>query len=206
MNIFFLDRDPELCAKYHNDKHVVKMVVEYAQLLSTAHRVWDGKPYWDKTANGRRIKRWKMFQGYHEHNLYKASHVNHPSSIWTRASVDHYVWLHKLWLHLAKEYEYRYKREHLTYQKLKDIVIKYPRNIKANGWVDPPPAMPVEAKVMGDAIASYHNYYRNYKSSFNNFKGRDVPHFLDETNDTQELPESKSLSTFVPNMRKTLAA
>lgn len=42
MNVFALDRDPYISASYHCDKHVVKMIVEYAQLLSTAHRVLDG--------------------------------------------------------------------------------------------------------------------------------------------------------------------
>jgi hypothetical protein len=42
MNIFYLDEDPKICAQYHCDKHVVKMIIEYAQLLSTAHRVLDG--------------------------------------------------------------------------------------------------------------------------------------------------------------------
>ncbi len=42
MNIFYLDSDPRICAQMHNDKHCVKMILEYAQLLSTAHRVIDG--------------------------------------------------------------------------------------------------------------------------------------------------------------------
>ena len=43
MNIFYLDTNPALCAEYHCDKHVVKMIIEYAQLLSTAHRIIDGE-------------------------------------------------------------------------------------------------------------------------------------------------------------------
>mgnify|MGYP001364327535 CR=1 FL=1 len=39
MNIFELDENPLVCASMHCDKHVVKMPIEYAQLLSTAHRV-----------------------------------------------------------------------------------------------------------------------------------------------------------------------
>ncbi len=60
MNIFYLDRDPRICAEMHLDKHCVKMIIEYAQLMSTAHRVLDGTEYYDKTANGRRIKRWRL--------------------------------------------------------------------------------------------------------------------------------------------------
>lgn len=43
MNIFFLDKDPVQCAQWMVDKHVVKMIVETAQLLSTTHRVLDGE-------------------------------------------------------------------------------------------------------------------------------------------------------------------
>ena len=56
MNIFYLNESPETCAQMHCDKHVVKMIIEYAQLLSTAHRVIDGNPYYDKTKNGRKIQ------------------------------------------------------------------------------------------------------------------------------------------------------
>ena len=55
MNIFYLHEDPIQNAKWHVDKHVVKMVTEYAQLLSTAHRVLDGEMYYGKTINGRNI-------------------------------------------------------------------------------------------------------------------------------------------------------
>ena len=63
MNIFYLDRDVRKCAQMHLDKHVVKMIIEYAQLMSTAHRYCDGEEYIDKTANGRKIKRWRLNDG-----------------------------------------------------------------------------------------------------------------------------------------------
>jgi len=78
MNIFYLDRDPRKCAEMHLDKHCVKMIIEYAQLMSTAHRVLDGTEYYDKTANGRKIKRWRL-PDEREARLMKASHMNHPS-------------------------------------------------------------------------------------------------------------------------------
>lgn len=206
MNVFFLDRTPTTCAEYHNDKHVVKMVIEYAQLLSTAHRVLDGKQYWDKTKNGRRIKRYQMFNKYLDTNLYLAAHVNHPSAIWTRKSVHNYNWLFDLWFALSKEYEYRYGREHLTFTKLNKILMKAPKCMPRGEFTDPPPAMPDECKVPGDSLASYHKYYREHKSSFNNFKGRNEPYFLNEADSSQELPVARSLSTSVPNVRETVAA
>ena len=48
MNIFYLDRDPKIAAQMMCDKHVVKMILESAQILSTAHRVLDGDDYADK--------------------------------------------------------------------------------------------------------------------------------------------------------------
>ena len=206
MNIFFLDRTPTTCAQYHNDKHVVKMVIEYAQLLSTAHRVLDGQQYWDKTKNGRRIKRYKMFNKFLDTELYLAAHVRHPSAIWTRQSIHHYNWLHDLWFALCKEYEYRYNREHLTYTKLNKILLKAPKGMPRGEWSDPPPAMPDDCKIDGDSLASYHKYYREHKSGFNNFKGRDEPYFLNTTTRTQELPVSASLSTSIPDVRETVAA
>ena len=45
MNIFYLHEDPVQNAKWHIDKHIVKMPIEYAQLMSTAHRMLDGHMY-----------------------------------------------------------------------------------------------------------------------------------------------------------------
>ena len=86
MNIFYLDTNPIKAAELHCDKHVVKMIIEYAQLMSTAHRVLDGELYEDRTANNRRIKRWRLNNNDMENVVYKASHINHPSAIWTRAN------------------------------------------------------------------------------------------------------------------------
>ena len=84
MNIFYLHKDPVESAKLHCDKHVCKMIIEYAQMLSTAHRMLDGKEYISQTLGGRRIKRWKHPNSNMEGVLYKASHINHPSAIWVR--------------------------------------------------------------------------------------------------------------------------
>ena len=80
MNIFYLDPDPKTCAQMHCDKHVTKMIIEYSQLMSTAHRVIDGEEYIDNSS-GRKIKRWKL-SDIREDVLYKATHINHPSAIW----------------------------------------------------------------------------------------------------------------------------
>ncbi len=110
MNIFYLSKNPKECAEMHLDKHVVKMIIEYAQLMSTAHRVIDGHEYYDLTANGRKIKRWRLDDD-RETVLMKASHINHPSAVWTRASDLNYIWLYNMWQHLLDEYTYRYGKD-----------------------------------------------------------------------------------------------
>ncbi len=80
MNIFYLSNNPADCAQQHVDKHVVKMTLEYGQLMSTAHRVLDGQPYYGKTKNNRNIQRW-LLPDSREEIVWKASHFNHPSGI-----------------------------------------------------------------------------------------------------------------------------
>ena len=94
MNIFYLDRDPKVAAEMHCDKHVVKMILESAQMMSTAHRVLDGDTYAD------------------DKKLYKMAHKNHPSTIWVRSSSRHYDWMFQLWVHLLAEYTARYDKFH----------------------------------------------------------------------------------------------
>jgi hypothetical protein len=104
MNIFYLDEDPKICAQYHCDKHVVKMIIEYAQLLSTAHRVLDGfEGYGASKSGNRQVKIWTIHDSRDE-ILYKATHVNHPSNIWTRSSVKNYHYMFQLWHYLCLEY------------------------------------------------------------------------------------------------------
>ena len=122
MNIFFLDKDPVIAAQYHCDKHCVKMILESAQLLSTAHRILD-----EDDANS---------------NLYKVAHKNHPSTIWTRSSEEHYIWLYELFRNLSIEFGNRYGKIHLSWNKLGFVLDSLPKNIKDNGWIDPPQCMP----------------------------------------------------------------
>ena len=117
MNIFYLDKDAKTSAEMHLDKHCSKMLVEYAQLMSTAHRVLDGTEYYDKNKIGSKIKRWR-----HENDaLYKASHVNHPSNVWLRESINNYAFLYEMWCHLHDEFVIRYGKDHMSYVKLKEV-------------------------------------------------------------------------------------
>lgn len=176
MNIFYLSNNASECAKMHCDKHTVKMIIEYAQLMSTAHRILDGQQY-TEIQNGRRIKRWRLESNRHESVLYKASHINHPSAIWTRSSHSNYKWLYELWRSLCEEYTHRYGKTHLTYQKLHVLLKLAPTNIPYIGFTEPPPAMPEYCK-LNDVIESYRNYYIKEKKSFAAWTKRDIPQWF----------------------------
>ena len=177
MNIFYLDNVPKTCAEYHVDRHCVKMILEYAQLLSTAHRVLDGVEYIDNSS-GRRIKRWKLGTSY-ESILYKATHINHHSAVWVRKSYDNYMWLGQLLVELSKEYTYRYGKVHKCQGiGLIDALQYAPINIKLGTFTEPTPAMPDIYKVENNSIQSYINYYNGDKRRMFNWKKRDVPYFV----------------------------
>jgi hypothetical protein len=176
MNLFYLHEEPEVSAKLHCDKHVVKMIIEYAQMLSTAHRMLDGEQYTD-ASSGRRIQRWRLDYD-REDILYKASHINHPSTRWVRENAIQYQYAFDMFTALCDEYTYRYEREHLTDTKLRNILNCLPENIKLGTWSEPPQCMPEDVKVPGNSIEAYHKYYREYKKDFAKWTQRDIPHFM----------------------------
>lgn len=173
MNIFYLDNDPKTCAQMHVDKHCVKMILEYGQLLSTAHRILDGVLSDGYSANGRKRKSYTL-SDHRDSLLYSATHANHPSAIWARGSAANYQWLYSLFIELLAEYTYRYGKQHAT-SKLVDVLAECPKNIPTAPFTEPTPAMPDYCKVPGDSIKSYHNYYINEKGRMAVWKNRPVP-------------------------------
>ena len=158
MNIFYLDRDPVIAAQMMCDKHVVKMILESAQMLSTTHRVLDG----DEHANNV--------------GMYKLAHKNHPSTIWTRTANKNYEWLWQHMYGLMKEYTYRYGKHHAT-ERLIHSLWKLPKNIPFEDFTDPPQCMPEYCK-NEDAVSAYHKYYIMEKSNFATWKRRDKPEWF----------------------------
>jgi hypothetical protein len=195
MNIFYLSNSPKECAEMHCDKHTVKMIIEYAQLMSTAHRVLDGEEYIDKTANGHKIKRWRMKDERYENGLMKASHVNHPSGVWTRFSKQNYIWLNQMWQYLLKEYTHRYGKRHAC-EKYQDVLYVSPANILNRYFTEPTPAMPDYCKVPGNSIASYHKYYINEKVRFAKWKNREVPLWFREGALQRMVEENERLGLY----------
>lgn len=152
MNIFVLSLDPRECAEMHVDKHVVKMILEYCQLLCTAHHVLD--PDEDHTL------------------LYKKTHTNHPCAKWVRASLSNYMWLFHLLHCLCAEYTFRYDRVHAS-ERLLPLLRVPPENIRVGPMTPHALAMPDEYKVSGgDALASYRQYYIHGKKHLHVWKRR----------------------------------
>ena len=153
MNIFILSWIVEQCAEYHCTKHVVKMILETTQLLSTCYHVVNSE----------------MAQIFHqEGKIYAKTHMNHPSSIWTRECRENYIWLCHLGLALCKEYGYRYDKkpeDHKCYSMLIFLITHVPPNLPTNNGTMTMPklAMPDQYKNPADPIGSYRKYYINDK-------------------------------------------
>lgn len=176
MNIFYLDHNPKVCAEQHVDKHCVKMILEYAQLLSTAHRVLDGNQHTRLSKTGRKQTAYVLSDS-RESTLYSSTHVNHPSTIWVRQSDKNYDWLYTLWCELMSEFKYRYNKSHVT-EKLIRPLKKLPDNITTGVFTEPTPAMPDQYKVKGDSIKSYQNFYNGDKRHMFTWKNRTVPQWV----------------------------
>ena len=158
MNIFVTDLCPVKSAQEQCDKHVVKMVLESAQMLSTAWR----------EPNDLRSSEFSSKYA-DEHELYKTAHPNHPCSIWVRQARENYKWLYRHFVALCDEYTHRYGKSHAS-ARLKGPLMWRPFRPSAlldaieepYGFVL---AMPDEYK-SEDIFSSYQNYLMNEKQHF----------------------------------------
>jgi uncharacterized ubiquitin-like protein YukD len=177
MNIFFLDENPKIAAQMHFDKHVIKMILESAQLLCTAHRKIDGIEYID-TSSGRKIKRWKLQNIELENILYKATHVNHPTSIWVCENKQNYQWTFKLFHYLIKEYSYRFNKEHKCKNLLKHL-INSPKNTP-NSFEKTiiPQVMEKQYIIPNNPVKGYQNLYKYGKKHLFKYTKRKQPNWL----------------------------
>lgn len=154
MNIFVLDKNIKKAAQYHCDKHVVKMIVEYAQLLSSAHHLSDSAFAKD---------------------CYKLTHKNHPCAIWVRESKANYIWLYNLFNSLCAEYTARYNKVHKTYIEKGPVLQNVP-DLSWKGLTPFPQAMPEEFR-RDDAVEAYRAYYRGAKKEIATWKTK-VPEWF----------------------------
>jgi len=159
MNIFVLDENTLSCARMHNDRHVVKMILETAQLLCSAHH---------STGSGAEY-------------MYRLTHANHPCAKWVRESRQNYEWLADLGLELCREYTHRYGKVHRTQPMIERLRLDVPA-LPANGRTEWKMAMPDHCKLQSGTVDSYRNYYILEKSHIAKWKNRDAPSWFASLN------------------------
>jgi len=159
MNIFVLDNDPRIAAQMMCDKHVVKMIVEGCQMLSTIHRIG----------------------GSNETFLYKQSFMNHPCTVWARQSSHNYIWLAQHTNELSNEYTRRYEKIHKAHNMTEWFADNIPHYVIKNGTRLTPfaQAMPDQYK-NSDAVVAYRNYYLGEKARFARWNKNNPPQWYSE--------------------------
>lgn len=153
MNIFVLDNNIERCARYHCDQHVVKMILEGAQILCTA-----------LTINGHTTP-------------YKSAHQNHPCVLWTAESYDNFIWLHSLTFALNREYRYRYERK-ADHKSIAVIESLSGMSYENHGLTPFVQAMPEQYRNTANPVAAYRDYYRGEKLRFARWTKRQPPRWI----------------------------
>ncbi len=176
MNIFFLHKNTRKCAKYYSDLHVVKIILEITQLLTSAHII---------------INKTKPYE-----NCYKLSHQHHPMSMWIRESKHNYYYSLKIGLSLCKEFTFRRHKKHACeWHLIKLLGIGHPKRKHKINWKDkqrriipnckynitPIPMCMPEEYINECAISSYRSYYKS-KKEINVWNwGRDPPDWYIDT-------------------------
>lgn len=159
MNIFFLDEEPAKAAEYHCDKHVVKMILETAQIISTVYDRY----------------------GKHEDWMLKPCFKNHPCTLWAGNSRQNLIWLVCLGIELNKQYTIRYQKEHKYFELFMKLGAMMHRFMPDNGLTPPALAMPEDCRQPGDrmqaAVMSYQIYYMTHKREIAKWKVK-TPHWF----------------------------
>ena len=180
MNIFILDTDPVKAAEYHCDKHVCKMILEAGQMLCTAHWVkWLEKL--GKSRSDFRIVR--DMQKFLYENVprdkqppWKITHMNHPCSIWTRESLENYLWHVNLGLSLCCEYTGRYGgKTHKSLAVHKWLLENHPPGLEPTGQTPFSICMRPDYKISNDPVECYREYYLRDKVRFAKWKTGKIP-------------------------------
>ena len=169
MNLFILSECPIKSAQMQCNTHINKMTVESAQMLSTAHRMLDGHAEKRPSKSGKRLStHWIHPDSHFDNTLYKAVHYHHPCTVWTMETIENYKWHYVHFVALAKEFQYRYDKEHKSFTVLKDILRLPPKNIPDESLTDWPLAMGSNPECMfpEDPVKSYRLFYQTKQERF----------------------------------------
>lgn len=153
MNIFVLDYDIEKCARYHCDKHVVKMILESVQIICTA-------------LNKKGIS-----------TPYKPTHQKHPCVLWVEESYENFLWLKKLAIALNNEFKYRFDKntDHKSIAVLDEVSKHQYENC---GLTEFAQAMPEKYRIPGNPVQAYRNFYLGEKMHFAEWSKRKTPFWV----------------------------
>lgn len=167
MNIFVTDKDPVVAAQNQCDKLLIKMILEQAQLLCTAHRMLAGQEYSD-VISGHRKTAWILHDIVADSVLYRATHHNHPCSMWIRASDDNYKWGYQHFVAMCDEYTHRYNKVHKSDTRLRQILADFPNAITLGPLVKFVKCMGAspESLAIEDPIEAYRHFYQTKQTRF----------------------------------------
>jgi hypothetical protein len=179
LNIFLLDHDIELCAQYHCDQHVVKMILESVQILCTAmNKLGLETPY-------------------------KSTHANHPCVLWVGGSFDNFLWLKDLTSLLNDEYQYRFDKQ-VDHRQSVHFIQFLVIGTLAGGLHRLPGLCQSNTKIPVDPVVAYRNFYSAEKKCFARWTKRDTPEwFLKLVSDTGYLSEMTDDNTEADRFKST---
>lgn len=168
MNIFVLDESAVTAAQLQCNAHVVKMIVESAQMLSTVHRMLDGVETRRPSKSGKTMSKYWVLPDSREDIFYKAVHMHHPCTIWTAESNNNYNWHYIHFVALCDEYTYRYGKVHSTDTLLREPLKSLPTNIPIGPKTLQPLAMKSNPECMNynDVVGSYRKFYQTKQDRF----------------------------------------
>ena len=191
MNIFALHWKTRKAARWHVDKHIIKMLLEYCQLLYTAHwalfytHLMECKSPIALSRAQKQVEVPEYMWSAPDCNStqetgYRPCHIHHPCSIWTRACSGNYMWLAELGMELAREYRFRFKKEHSCEKHIQWLYDNLPLSIRMGEREGFAQAMDDQYKISSNPIINYRNYYRTAKKEKGLIKytGRHVPHWV----------------------------
>ena len=168
MNLFVLSYDPIEAAQLQCDKHVVKMIVESGQMLSTTHRMLDGTLETRLSKSGKtKAKYWVHPDSVLENVLYRAVHMHHPCTVWTMQTSSNYKWHYDHFVALCDEFKYRYGKLHRTDAVLREALSYPPMKLPNGPLTKQPLAMKSNPECMlGDVVESYRAFYQTKQARF----------------------------------------
>lgn len=203
MNIFVLHRNPRKAARWHLDKHVIKMILETCQLLYTAHWILFYPHLKEqKSAVGlSRAQKQLSIPAYLQsaplcqttkEPTYRPTHAHHPCARWARATSGNYRWLVTLGQELAREFRYRFHKVHACETHIEWLAAHLPPTIQRYPKRPFVMAMDQAYRISENPVESYRHYYGTAKRELIHYTRRHVPHWL--------LPEGFRPNGLLPHL------